>query len=454
MKIINLKILFFIVAILLLSFQSSIAQDSWIQLTTTKRHLYGKYTPFDSVQVLDNRINNTIFNAQTGTYPLPTAGIVFPMTGIKQGHLYTYILKPSTNNTPPTIQGFWQKAIAKMKKGNGKLLVNIKQMRVPNNNSIIGKDYIGGERILISARQDILFSADVYFENKNGYYRKLFSIKKNYFYATYRMRIAKAVPIILNELISISGYIYDKDILNKPDNKYAKKIRKQIRGTVINYSKDTIEYTMNEINVNTRTLWENFPIINKKYFTPGLYITFEDFRDDKLLPYPVQLKYNEIDSSHVFVWSETTDSLNSQYQLPHIKKISDFLKNTFPFSICDGENLYILISQKNRLGMPHKHYNIGIYLKLKQERNTFHFRVPNPLLNMYALLSLGNSDNYMADNPPNTGNALGDVVGGVIMGVVSSKHNHSIEKKITNKGYGEKYRECYIDMDSGDFIYK
>lgn len=52
-----------------------------------------------------------------------------------------------------------------------------------------------------------------------------------------------------------------------------------------------------------------------------------------------------------------------------------------------------------------------------------------------------------------TGNLIGDMAGTVLSGAVDA-WNISDERKKVNKNAGEHdFRDCFIDMDTGDFMY-
>jgi hypothetical protein len=93
-----------------------------------------------------------------------------------------------------------------------------------------------------------------------------------------------------------------------------------------------------------------------------------------------------------------------------------------------------------------------IFVKLFQCENTYCFHVPRTLPDMYAMLSIEETtpDN---SNFSSNGNLLWDMAKILVSSALSSIDKKNEEEKIKQRSTYNKYRDCFIDMDTGDIIY-
>jgi hypothetical protein len=386
-----------LVVFLMTSFSLPGQTTSTIPLQVNKKHLNINYFPFDSIQVLDNRFDTTkIFITENGNYP--PAYLNF---------------SPST---PVAIKNYINSAVKDFPRGNKKLLINIEQFRIPNKTYFVQKKK--NYSIIRNLRDYILFSAEIYYQTGDNRYRKIVTVNKNYY--TYDPQMNEQFLIILNNIIEASCInTTDGSVLKTP-----KKLIYLLNDTAsFNYSKDSTNISLEQINQNAKHKWSGYQIVKDHHYSNGFYSTFDDFRSNTVTADPVQVKYDEKHSLYII-------SLPGYYTNN---------KNFYPWAVCKSDTLYIQLYK-------------DVYLKSDKLNNTFYFDVPDSLPDMYALLSI-EAIKAESNAGGSTGNGVADLIAGAVSGTVDMIIKKSKENTIRKDGFKNNFRKCFIDMYCGDIIY-
>jgi hypothetical protein len=382
-----------------------------VMITTTgeaqykvRQNLYVDSTPFNQVLVLDNRFDTTkVYTYQTGNYP--------PQSLIWRNVAYE-------------MERCVTKTLSNVSTGNKTLLVNIEQLRVANRSSGISS-------------RGIMFSACVYCQIENDRYKKIITINLGY---PINRDIGDALKPIAIDLVDAATVYTDPSysaFIEKIQKKHAVsssnsitkqgKFKEFIQNTeAVQYSHDTATLTLEEINVNARDRWAEYPVI-KDSIRHGIYSTFEDFKNNIAAPAAMSFQYNNEDSTYIFIRSGK--SRNDAYY-------------ESPWAVCDSNGLYIRVYK-------------GRYLKAEKRSSSFYFHVPETLPDMYALLSIEQNGPRGSSTTLGEYNSVAeDLAVSVFAEAIKSTKTALKNKKIAAEGFKHDYRECFIDMSCGDFIYE
>lgn len=260
------------ITFLFLFFNSQSQTTSTISLQVDKHHLNINYFPFDSIQVIDNRVDTTkILITEDGNYP-PT---------------YLNFI-PSTSSA---IKNYISSAVKDFPKGNKKLLISIKEFHIPNRTYLVQKKDSSFK--VRNLRNYILFYADIYYQTADNRYKKILTINKKYY--TYVFQTNKEFPEIFNNVIEASCFTNTY----KSAIKFPRKL-KYLNDTVsFNYSKDSNEISLEQINLYAKQTWSDYQIIKDTNYKDGFYLTFDDFRNNIIISDSIELKYDEKDSLYI-----------------------------------------------------------------------------------------------------------------------------------------------------------
>lgn len=378
------------------------AQDSIKTVSLAfKKPVRLAYTPFDKVEVLDNRIDTAKFYTyQTGSYPVISLGF--------------------GKNAADSIEKYMAQVIKSRPSKEGSLLINIKQLRVCNLQYIPRK--VGRKEFNFRMRDNISFTADIFYKLDGNAYKRLLSID-NLYYTPGAEFIGNRMLDIFNITIEMAAIAQDS--LSVAGDKKIPKSIKRLQKDVAYFKKITVPdtATIEEINVNTKSSWSNFLIVKDVVPGSGVFLSFDDFRDNK----PV--------AAHFTISHNAKDSL---YEVANIKFDTSKSRKMI-YAICDSGNLYVPITNDR-------------YQKLERFENTYSFSVPHNLPDMYSILSLWRYSGGKSGS--SSGNLLIDLAAVAASAIVDGIITDSANRKISKKGLQSlQYRHCFIDMDSGDFIY-
>jgi hypothetical protein len=373
---------------------------TYFQVEFNKKELHINYTPFNEVQVLDNRFDTTsILIVENGTYPPQRINIEQPAAYAVKTYITT--------------------AMGNLQKGYKTLLLNITQMRVTNKRNINqrdGKHHINSGRDI---RSYIMFSAEAYYKTGNRLYRKIVTIHKHY----YNYPSANAViAVILNNVLEAASNINDtalNSITDKP-----RKLKYLHEDSAFTYCRDTASVALEQINVQQHDKWAGYAITTDTPPANGIFKCFYDFRDDILTPGNVPMIYDTNDSTY--------------FVMPGDSLIDN---NRSPWAVSDSGNLYIRLDAKR-------------YVKLTRANSSFYFYVPRSQPDMYAMLTLEDRTGRGGYSPMvNSGNIWVNLIGSLVIAGAEAGADAAKDKKIKREGMKNDFRNCYIDMDTGDIIY-
>jgi hypothetical protein len=182
--------------------------------------------------------------------------------------------------------------------------------------------------------------------------------------------------------------------------------------------------------------WAGYPIVRHPPGGSGAYLNFDDFREARLTQGPVKMQFDGRDSLY---------RLQDGPFAPVVIKVKGIRRLfCWPYAIADSSGLYVNLLRKNQ------------YLKVTPSANTFSFRIPDSLPDMYALLS---KDCSGAARAPGTIVPSENLVAGLASAAAVSvtqvaTNPHPPSKNVRDEGKEKaQYRNCLIDMSSGDILY-
>lgn len=360
-------------------------------LPYSRRGMGIKYSPFGSVQVLDNRLDTgQIYIVQTGGYP--PGRVVFDTVA------------------SAAIGGYLDEVIHHTRHGQETLLVDIDQLGIsnrrriprvwhPNQKHILG--VIRRDSVLnYDIRKNILLTANIYYKSGEGHYRKLFTIHKEYYYVDFPY-VRSTITYLLNDLFSAASLAYSRD-MGKGE-----------------------EFSLDRINIKVSDKWAGYPIVAGTPCGSGRFRTFDDFRNGRVIPGEIKVRLIRNDSTYRINTGGSPDSL----------------ENSKDWAVCDSGNYYVRIFR-------------NIYLPLYRRESGFIFYVPWTLPDMYALLSLEENVSKPGADASYTDNLIVDLTAQALESAVQVSSVKASARKIVADGLRHGYRYCAVDMDSGDFLYR
>jgi len=211
-------------------------------------------------------------------------------------------------------------------------------------------------------------------------------------------------------------------------------------------------YDMQNIKENVTDGWGNYPVESDSHIVNGIYASFSDFKNNRVIPTDLSLKMTS-DSSYTLQLNDSSIFYNTR------KKAID-IDNIWAVSY-NGE-LYIAVMQK-------------YFLPLHKINNRFYIYAPYTLPNMYYMaaamkyspvsspvnshVGYGSGTNFMPSNGKAAIIVLAVFVTVVIVAITileiekGEEHKyHPIETAAKSINEND-LRNAFIDMDSGDIMY-
>jgi len=253
--------------------------DSKINLLIHKPNLKIHYIPFKKVIVLDNRFDTSkIYTFETGEYPL----------------IYLRFDRPAKD----AIKAYIEKEIGPLQKGDKTLLINIKELQIPNNGIRVKEKYaknmFGGAQYY-NSRDYVRLVSDIYIEVEENVYKKLFDLQLIDFMRPITSVDASGIRRLLNTIIGCASV--PNANLRDPNITMKKRSSWVADTTEFNFSKDTSSYTLNMIDIAASMRWSKMPIMASALLRDGIYESFEDFKSDKIAPdTAIGIIFNDKDS--------------------------------------------------------------------------------------------------------------------------------------------------------------
>jgi len=367
------------------------------------------YFPYSSVQVIDNRLDTTkIYTEETGIYPPHNVAFTEPAAA--------------------AIKKYIDASVSASQKGHTELLIDLEQLGIPNMVHNLKRFSRSGVIASNPVRAYLQFRVTAWYKNEQGNYNRLLTIKRETNYNGYEY-IGRAVRRLLDDCIRLVTYAAPDSAVDP--GQYAGKLKNLLA------DKESVQFAnghendipFEQVNVNVRNKWGAYPVFAKSPSVSGVYYLFDDFRNNRITPATVQMKFSEKDSLYRIV---TPDNDTLVHKKPH-------------WGVYDGVNWYINLSDST-------------YLKLVKEQDVFSFYVPASLPDMYALLSI--QENYTgpyASSTVATGNIITTMVATLINGAlqqsIADSENRSVINRLSREGLKHNFRYCMLDMDNGDLIY-
>ena len=377
-----------------------------IHLLAHAPHLKVRYVPFDKVIILDNTIDTSKIGIfENGRYPPECISF----------------------DQPPglAIKDYIEKIISPIQKGNKTLLINIKELYIPNRGIFTKKRRKGlfFHHGYSNSRDYVRFRSDIYVQTFNCDYQKIATLRLSYFMRPGASWEPNPIGSLLNELIACASLSVDS-IANA--NRFSKRKRSGWAKYPIAYdfAKDTTGYPIDKINIPALQRWGQIPIIKSDWLKDGIFESFEDFQEGRITADTIALIFNEKDSLYRM---RPTDSAR-------------FIALGAPWAIGCSGSLFIQIGK-------------NIFLKLHKQVNTFAFYIPHSLPDMYTILSLSENYRLTAASAANSGNIFFDLASIVVIGTIDGITKASTKNRINRESIKHNYRNCFINMESGDIIF-
>jgi hypothetical protein len=304
------------------------------------------------------------------------------------------------------IQQYLQKAIEPVLQGPGALLVNLRQLRITNRTLFIAKPGEKHGKKRYDLRYCVLLTADLYDKKGDGLYYPLLRIRNVY---PVKGPVISALADALDDVLRAAG------------------ARSARSNATYQYIKSAAGQTLEQINVNVRESWDQYPVMAVSSPASGVFMQFEDFRNNKPRRNNFHASYRSRDSVYI---------LSHRHSRGH--------HITYPWGFADQGNLYVNLYA-------------NLYVKASRYDHTYRFYVPRGIPDMYSLLSIetGASSNGINDPNPMTNNLTlrGALSGIAVLAMADVALSGSKLLKIRKAGIKSGFRYCYLDMDTGDVIY-
>jgi hypothetical protein len=267
---------------------SAVAQPgmNMLRLSAERRGLADGFTPFGTVEMLDNRFDTvTLYSFQDGSFP-PS---VLKFDGAAADEIGQYL----------------QDAINTLHHGSDTLLVNLRQLRMTNKNIRLKKDDTISAYRLRDLRLGFLLVADIY-RRKGELYYPLGTFGKLYSPGYYNF--AQTIAFGLNEMLTVAGggrVWYN---------------RKKEDVLAFHRSTNTNGYTLAQINIKAQDNWAHYPVMEAPP-AGGLFMEWDDFQNNRARKDDFHLAYDERDNL---------------YHLSVSHKVK-----SYPWAVSDSGELYI-----------------------------------------------------------------------------------------------------------------
>jgi len=185
---------------------------------------------------------------------------------------------------------------------------------------------------------------------------------------------------------------------------------------------DSLTYSFEAVSQNVSQGWLKHPISKGALLKPGIYNTFDDFLNGKIISAPINIRLDPIDS----LWKA---------------KLKD---KSLIWGICDGVDYYMRLYD-------------SIYIKLTREELTYSFQLPYSIPDMHTLLSLEEAEHLNAGSSAVKGNGPFSVLGVLIASIgneaIAKKQRKKQKELILKSEQRDMYRKCYLNLDNGDIIF-
>jgi hypothetical protein len=382
-----------------------------VHIRNIRKNLYVNYIPFGAVKVLDNRFDTTqVYLWENGTYP--PERIDFDTTA------------------SVAIRRYIDDAIHRVRHGSDTLLINIEQMTISNKRRIarMGRpdrrhifgikkgDYV----VNYDLRDRLLFATHVYYKRPDGRYRELVSIHLEYLYGTFGF-IGQSIADLLNETVEVASLIYAN--ANGLTIKSSNWLKRRMSDTAyFTFYKGENDVSLSVIDRNVQENWKKYPILDAVNSPSGRFRTFDDFRNNRLIPGMINLNF------------DNKDSVCKRMELD-----KDSSGDTKDWAVCDSGCYYMRLFG-------------NAYLRLERHDNGYYFYVPWSLPDMYALLSLEELAFVRGTNNSNSNNIQTVLTAMALAATTGRIVGRARMKEIAAAGLKHGFRHCPIDMDSGDIL--
>ena len=340
-----------------------------------KLHAVNRF-PFDRLEVFDNRFDTTGFR------------ICQPGSGVAKVDVFD-------NTASEAIKVFIETAISPIPRQHQVLYISIRQLRFGN---------------IETFRNRLFFAADAYYRY-NDAYRKITSV--NRIYVDKRVKGTGAfVAGVLTDLIEEIG----KDYYEQEGHGFDK-------------------FSAGDMNVPVTDTWASYPIITRTSATDGIYRSFDDLRNNRIIRSDFILQM-AADSTYRISFNEPNEFYDKK-------------KNSF-------HNIWA-VSYHGVLYLP---LMAQYFLPLERRNNRLYFYVPHSLPDMHTIIfhvspaglsSSGAYDNLSRYSNNSSVAVLGAALGLMVDIIRNSRNTMNEKNKTVNN---EDMRNCFLDMDTGDIIYR
>ena len=363
-----------------------------------------KRLPFGSFTMIDSRFDTTFLRVENGEYP---PAIVDADAGVRAN-----------------IETYFSSAITQLPHGDKHLLVNLRQYRILNRPFIQRRKAKRQRGPGSLAHDHILMEADLYYQDGSGHCEQIMTVSKRKYVPGDVNQVREGFAVLLNNMLA-AVCLRDSAFADQSDKK-ARKLAAYIKKDSLAYRFVYNAPMVNRefIEARAASRWQRLPILTDRQKENGVFETFEDFRDNLLLP--VQIVVSEGPADSVFQCKLLPTS--GRKHLPP------------PYAVAYNGSLYIRVMD-------------DAYLSLTERNGRLLFYVPHAMPDMYAILSY-EIELFKIGSAPVAGSnlviAATSVLATVVMDAASKQH---LKNTILKKGLAQNIRYCMIDLDNGDFLY-
>jgi hypothetical protein len=204
---------------------------------------------------------------------------------------------------------------------------------------------------------------------------------------------------------------------------------------------DTNTYQTESLRTNVIEDWAHYPINTQQPSSNGIYLTFDDFLQNKMQKVDFSLRM-ALDSNYLM-------DLENEPAIPR----DTLARLRKPWGLFFNGMFYIGMND------PHTRNSTSrFFLPLVKSSNTYHFHLPHDLPNMYAILSAGSmAQRDILDNSGSIQTNPAAELIGIAANVAYNAHQNKLirnkQRNIMTNGLSQDMRECFLDMDSGDIVY-
>ena len=384
------------------------AQVETYHLDVPRRSFSETFSPFASVEVLDNRVDTArLYTIESGTYP--PLSVTFD------------------TSVQAAVQAYMNLALVGVKRGDAHLLVRIDRMGTAN----------------ADLRLFFVFHATAYVRQADNTYMPLLRVKK--VYKNMRAGPTHIVGEMCSQLLEAAGAAYaQQQAASFAPSETVTRLMRDTAAFIV--ARPGPSLTLAQIQTDPVEGWKRYPILQQIPLVSGVYPTFRDFRANRVQATPVRMIFREKDSLYA----------------------PDRSVGRHPWAICDGHDLYMRLHDDGYVLLDREETGVYFYVPrstpdmyaLLTRTGDLHY-APATAVHVSAggyvplyIPPISGKGRGGGGGDVKTGDALLIVGGLIVVGIAAAIIVQAAQKHAAiRRGLQGDYRFCTVDMDSGDVLY-